>query len=130
MGISIWQLLIILAIVLVVIFFVTSSDSGSLVIDTITAGGKVDAPVSQRIFWAVMEGLVAATLLIGGGLVALQTAAIATGLPRALIQPTSTESQPTPWRLTMRMSGQVSSRAASTFAVRSGESIEVEVIMR
>ena len=71
----------IIGILLVTSFFVTSSDSGSLVIDSITAGGKLDAPVGQRIFWAVMEGAVAATLLIGGGLTALQTAAISTGLP-------------------------------------------------
>ena len=48
----------ILAIVLVIVFFVTSSDSGSLVIDTITAGGKINAPVSQRVFWVIFEGLV------------------------------------------------------------------------
>ena len=72
-------------IVLVVVFFVTSSDSGSLVIDTITAGGKVDAPVSQRIFWAVFEGAVAIALLVGGGLGALQAAAVSTGLPFALV---------------------------------------------
>ena len=74
-----------LAIVLVLSFFVTSSDSGSLVIDSITSGGKLDAPVGQRIFWAVTEGAVAATLLIGGGLQALQTAALSTGLPFAII---------------------------------------------
>ncbi len=73
------------AIVLVIVFFVTSSDSGSLVIDTITAGGKIDAPVQQRVFWVIFEGLVAATLLIGGGLVALQAAAVSTGLPFALV---------------------------------------------
>ena len=56
------------AIVLVVIFFVTSSDSGSLVIDGITAGGKVDTPIIQRIFWAVAQGVVALILLLGGGL--------------------------------------------------------------
>lgn len=72
-------------IVLVIVFFVTSSDSGSLVIDTITAGGKVDAPVAQRAFWAIFEGLVAIALLLGGGLAALQAAAIATGLPFALV---------------------------------------------
>lgn len=71
----------VIGILLVTSFFVTSSDSGSLVIDSITAGGKLDAPVGQRIFWAVMEGAVAATLLVGGGLRALQTAAISTGLP-------------------------------------------------
>jgi BCCT family betaine/carnitine transporter len=59
-------------IILVIVFFVTSSDSGSLVIDTITAGGKIDAPVPQRVFWCTFEGAVAIVLLIGGGLAALQ----------------------------------------------------------
>ncbi|HEX9789654.1 MAG TPA: BCCT family transporter [Kiloniellales bacterium] len=72
-------------IVLVIVFFVTSSDSGSLVIDTITAGGKVDAPVAQRIFWACFEGLVAIALLLGGGLGALQAASVSTGLPFAVV---------------------------------------------
>jgi len=74
-----------LGIVLVIIFFVTSSDSGSLVIDTITAGGKIDAPVAQRVFWCILEGLVAIALLLGGGLSSLQAAAIATGFPFALV---------------------------------------------
>jgi choline/glycine/proline betaine transport protein len=74
-----------LATLLVVTFFVTSSDSGSLVIDHLTSGGKHDVPKTQRIFWAIIEGAVAAILLIGGGLGALQTAAIATGLPFAVI---------------------------------------------
>ena len=74
-----------IGVILVINFFVTSSDSGSLVIDSITAGGKLDAPVGQRIFWALSEGAVAAVLLIGGGLTALQTAAITTGLPFAFI---------------------------------------------
>jgi len=74
-----------IGIVLVIVFFVTSSDSGSLVIDTITAGGKVDAPVSQRIFWAIFEGLVAIALLLGGGLGALQAASVSTGLPFAAV---------------------------------------------
>ncbi len=74
-----------LSIVLVIVFFVTSSDSGSLVIDTITAGGKVDAPVAQRVFWATFEGLVAAALLIGGGLGALQAMAVSTGFPFAIV---------------------------------------------
>lgn len=76
------------AIVLVLVFFVTSSDSGSLVIDSITAGGKLDAPVAQRIFWAVMEGMIAASLLFGGGkqaLEALQAGAISTGLPFVIL---------------------------------------------
>ncbi len=75
----------IVGIILVTSFFVTSSDSGSLVIDSLTAGGKLDAPVPQRIFWALTEGAVAAVLLIGGGLGALQTASIITGLPFAFV---------------------------------------------
>ncbi len=75
----------IVGVVLVTSFFVTSSDSGSLVIDSLTAGGKLDAPVAQRVFWAITEGAVAAVLLIGGGLGALQTASIITGLPFALV---------------------------------------------
>lgn len=74
-----------IAIVLVISFFVTSSDSGSLVIDGLTSGGKLHAPVGQRVFWAQTEGIVAAVLLLGGGLNALQAASITTGLPFALI---------------------------------------------
>ncbi len=72
-------------IILAVVFFVTSSDSGSLVVDSLTSDGKLDSPVPQRIFWAVMQGVVAAVLLLGGGLQALQTASIATGLPFAIV---------------------------------------------
>ena len=78
----------IVAILLVTTFFVTSSDSGSLVIDHLTSGGKHDVPRTQRIFWAITEGAVAAVLLIGGGAQAtnaLQTAAVTTGLPFAAI---------------------------------------------
>ncbi|MCV6547228.1 MAG: BCCT family transporter [Cohaesibacter sp.] len=75
------QLLSFIGIVLVIVFFVTSSDSGSLVIDGITAGGKIDAPVVQRVFWAIFEGLIAIALLLGGGLGALQAAAVTTGVP-------------------------------------------------
>ncbi|THV21485.1 BCCT family transporter [Peteryoungia ipomoeae] len=74
-----------IGIVLVIVFFVTSSDSGSLVIDTISAGGKVNAPIPQRVFWATFEGLVAIALLLGGGLVALQAMAVSTGLPFAFV---------------------------------------------
>jgi len=73
------------AVLLVFSFFVTSSDSGSLVVDTFTSGGKLTSPVTQRLFWAVMEGVVAAVLLFGGGLGALQTASITTGLPFSII---------------------------------------------
>ena len=72
--------------VLIVVFFVTSSDSGSLVIDTITAGGKLDTPVPQRVFWCIFEkGLVAIALLLAAGLVAAQAATLAAGLPFTLV---------------------------------------------
>lgn len=74
-----------IAIILVVVFFVTSSDSGSLVIDVIAAGGKVDAPLPQRVFWCTFEGLVAIALILGGGLVALQAMAVSTGFPFTLV---------------------------------------------
>jgi choline/glycine/proline betaine transport protein len=74
-----------IATILVITFFVTSSDSGSLVIDTITSGGHPNPPVWQRIFWAVTEGLVASALLIAGGLTALQTVAITGALPFTMV---------------------------------------------
>jgi BCCT family betaine/carnitine transporter len=72
-------------IVLVLVFFVTSSDSGSLVVDTICAGGKIDAPMPQRMFWCSLEGLIAIALLLGGGLASLQALAIAIGFPFAIV---------------------------------------------
>ena len=77
-----------IGIALVLVFFVTSSDSGSLVIDTITAGGKTDAPKGQRVFWASFEGVVAAVLLLVGGteaLGALQAMTVSTGLPFTIV---------------------------------------------
>ena len=74
-----------IGIVLVVIFFVTSSDSGSLVVDTIAAGGKVNAPTPQRVFWCTFEGLIAIALILGGGLVALQAMAVSAGFPFTLV---------------------------------------------
>lgn len=74
-----------IALILIVIFFVTSSDSGSLVIDTITAGGILNPPVPQRVFWCIFEGLVAIALLLGGGLGALQAATISTGFPFCIV---------------------------------------------
>jgi betaine/carnitine transporter, BCCT family len=77
-------LLSVIGIVLVLVFFITSSDSGSLVIDSITAGGKIEGPVGQRIFWATIEGAIAAALLWIGGtqaIEALQAGAISTALP-------------------------------------------------
>lgn len=74
-----------LGLILIAIFFVTSADSGSLVVDTITAGGKMDAPVRQRVFWCVLVGLVAIVLLLGGGMNSLQALAISVGLPFCII---------------------------------------------
>ena len=80
------------AIILVVVFFVTSSDSGSLVIDVIASGGKVVSPAPQRIFWCTFEGLVAVALILGGGLVALQAMAVSAGFPFAIVLLVSTVS--------------------------------------
>ncbi|EGN74449.1 choline/carnitine/betaine transport [Idiomarina sp. A28L] len=74
-----------IGIILVVVFFITSSDSGSLVIDAIAAGGKVDAPTPQRVFWCTFEGLVAIALILGGGLVALQAMAVSAGFPFTIV---------------------------------------------
>lgn len=76
------------AIILVLVFFITSSDSGSLVIDSITAGGKTDAPTAQRVFWVVAESAIAAALVFGGGedaLGAIQATAISAGLPFTVV---------------------------------------------
>lgn len=70
-----------LALVLVITFFVSSSDSGSLVIDTLASGGVQEPPVWQRVYWASLEGIVAAILLLAGGLSALQTMTIASAFP-------------------------------------------------
>jgi len=102
----------VLATLLVMVFFVTSSDSGSLVDDMVTSGGHPDPPRIQRVFWAVAEGAVASTLLMAGGLQALRTGALTTGLPlsifliaaavglvRALRVELQTSGIPTPERL-------------------------------
>jgi choline/glycine/proline betaine transport protein len=73
-----------LATVLVIVFFVTSSDSGSLVDDMVTSGGHPNPPKAQRLFWALAEGAVAGVLLYAGGLTALRTASLTTGLPMSL----------------------------------------------
>jgi len=74
-----------ITVILVIGFFITSSDSGSFVVDTLTSGGRHDAPKGQKIFWASIEGLIAAVLLVGGGLTALQTATVLSGLPFTII---------------------------------------------
>ncbi len=78
----------IIAIALLIVFIVTSADSGALVVDTITSGGKTDAPVTQRVFWACMLGLTASALLYGGGtsaLESLQAGTIAAALPFTVV---------------------------------------------
>ena len=72
-------------VILIITFFVTSSDSGSLVVDSLASGGVLDTPIWQRVFWASMEGVVASVLLLAGGLAALQTAAVTSALPFAII---------------------------------------------
>lgn len=78
----------VLAILVVVFFFVTSSDSGSLVIDILSSGGNLETPKITRVFWTVLEGVAAAVLLLIGGagsLTALQTASIATAVPFSIV---------------------------------------------
>ncbi|MCH7232727.1 BCCT family transporter [Glycomyces sp. L485] len=84
-GLPASQLLAGLATLLVVTFFVTSSDSGSLVIDTLASGGNLEPPKPTRAFWALAEGAVAITLLVVGGIAALQTVSIVTALPFSII---------------------------------------------
>jgi BCCT family betaine/carnitine transporter len=72
-------------IVLIMIFFITGWDSGTLVIDCMTSGGRTDTPLKQRVFWLLIVGAIATTLLLVGGLTALQAAAITAGLPLALV---------------------------------------------
>ena len=82
------SVLSVVSIGLIMVFFITSSDSGSLVIDSITSGGKVDAPVPQRVFWALMGGAIAAVLLWVGGtesIQALQAGTVSMALPFAFI---------------------------------------------
>ena len=74
-----------LAIVLVVIFFITSADSGAMVMNMLSSHGRDDTPVWQRIFWSAIIGVVAIALLLAGGLASLQTAAIASALPFSVI---------------------------------------------
>ncbi len=75
----------IIGIILVLVFFVTSMDSGSLILDTMTAGGKIDTPTPQRIFWCVFLGVLGIALLLGGGLASMQALALTTGLPFCIV---------------------------------------------
>ena len=74
-----------LATVLVMIFFVTSADSGALVIDMLSSEGEEESPVWQRIFWALLTGALAIALLIAGGLQSLQAGTIAAALPFTVV---------------------------------------------
>jgi choline/glycine/proline betaine transport protein len=81
-----WTTLVSLVLIFVIaVFFVTSSDSGSYVIDMIASGGSLHPPVGMRVFWALSEGVVAAVLLGAGGIMALRSGAIVTGLPFTLV---------------------------------------------
>lgn len=84
-GLPFTQIVSVISVFLIAIFFVTSADSGSLVMDTITAGGKLDAPVQQRVFWCLLAGLVAIALLVGGGMASLQALTISIGLPFGVV---------------------------------------------
>jgi BCCT family betaine/carnitine transporter len=74
-----------ISVFLIAIFFITSADSGSLVMDIITAGGKMDAPVRQRVFWCVLAGIVAIALMLGGGMASMQALTISVGLPFGIV---------------------------------------------
>jgi choline/glycine/proline betaine transport protein len=74
-----------IAMAMVIVFFVTSADSGAMVVDTLASGGTSDTPIWQRIFWAALMGVVAVVLLVVGGLSALQTVTIASALPFSMI---------------------------------------------
>ena len=73
------------AVVLILVFFVTGWDSGTLVIDSMTSGGRTDTPLRQKVFWLFAVGGIGVVLLLSGGLTSLQAGAIATGLPLALV---------------------------------------------
>ena len=84
-GLPLTEFVSLIGLALIAIFFITSADSGALVIDMITAGGKMDVPVQQRVFWCVLVGLVAIALLLGGGVASLQALAISVGLPFCIV---------------------------------------------
>ncbi|MCX2830359.1 BCCT family transporter [Microbulbifer thermotolerans] len=73
------------AVIMVVIFFVTSADSGALVVNMLASHGRDDTPLWQKFFWCALIGIVAITLLLVGGLASLQTAVIASALPFSAI---------------------------------------------
>jgi choline/glycine/proline betaine transport protein len=84
-GFPLSGLLSVVGVIVIVVFFVTSSDSASLVIDYLTSGGDLDPPRRQRVFWASIEGVVAAVLLLTGGLAPMRAFQVMTGLPLCII---------------------------------------------
>ncbi len=84
-GLPLSGLLTVIAVALVAIFFITSSDSGSLVVDMLASGGETDPPKWSRVLWASLEGALAIALLLAGGLAALQTGSILTALPISIV---------------------------------------------
>ncbi|HEY4614296.1 MAG TPA: BCCT family transporter, partial [Citricoccus sp.] len=84
-GLPLGPVLSVVAIVLVAIFFITSSDSGSLVVDMLASGGHPNPPIWSRVLFALLEGALAIGLLLAGGLGALQAASIATALPFSIV---------------------------------------------
>jgi hypothetical protein len=79
------QVITFVAVILIITYFVTSSDSGTLMITTLISMGKEEPPISYRIFWRLGEGAVAIVLLLAGGLKTLQTGPLAAGLPFSII---------------------------------------------
>ncbi|RVW10870.1 BCCT family transporter [Prescottella agglutinans] len=132
-GLPLATLTSVLAIVVVVFFFVTSADSGSLVIDILSSGGDLETPKVTRVYWSVLEGVAAAVLLLIGGagsLTALQTVSIATAVPFSIIMVLACVSMLKAFRYevaTMPRYLQVSTRARAngdgTRAVASGTSL-------
>ncbi|MFP5315423.1 MAG: BCCT family transporter [Actinomycetes bacterium] len=84
-GLPLGGVLSVIAVALVAIFFITSSDSGSLVVDMLASGGLTDPPKWSRVLWAALEGALAIALLLAGGLAALQTGSILTALPISVV---------------------------------------------
>ncbi|CEA00390.1 choline transporter [Pseudomonas saudimassiliensis] len=74
-----------ITVILITLFFVTSADSGALVVDSLASGGALATPAWQRGFWAILSGVLASVLLVAGGLKALQSMAVASALPFAII---------------------------------------------
>ncbi|GAA3842037.1 BCCT family transporter [Brevibacterium ammoniilyticum] len=84
-GLPLGSVLSVIAIILVAIFFITSSDSGSLVVDMLASGGHPNPPIWSRVLWALLEGALAIALLTAGGLTALQAGSLITALPFSIV---------------------------------------------